>query len=80
MKKNQFQEALQLFDLVYEGFVSRFGEEHPDIANLYVEYGLCYASMNNREKAIEYYELAGRIYAAHKMQEKADYVCGLTEQ
>jgi len=80
VKKNQFQEALQLFDLVYEGFVSRFGEEHPDIANLYVEYGLCYASMNNREKAIEYYELAGRIYAAHKMQEKADYVCGLTEQ
>ena len=74
VKKNCFEEAIALFDLVYKGFVERFGEEHPDVANVYVDYGICYSAMKQNEKAEEYYLLAENIYEAHQMREKLDYV------
>lgn len=77
VKKKKFMEAIQQFDCVYEGMSARFGEEHPDIANLYVDYGVCYALMNNIEKAKKYYRLAEMIYERHEMTEKTAYVHSL---
>ncbi len=70
MKKNEYAEALKRFDKVYEGFVSRFGEEHPDVANLYVDYGNCCFMMKDMDKAEEKYRAAEKIYELHNMTEK----------
>lgn len=79
VKIGNFTEALRLFDFVFEGMRSRFGEEHPDIANLYVDYGICYFMMKNIDKAKSYYNLAEKIYEKHKMAEKITYVHSLQE-
>lgn len=79
VKMEKFAEALQIFDCVWEGMRSRFGEEHSDIANLYVDYGTCYFAMKDMHKAGEYYGMAQSIYERHQMIEKIAYVHGLQE-
>lgn len=73
-KKGRFEDAIYIFDSVFEGLNARFGEKHPDIANLYVDYGICYSLMKNYEKANTYYKMAEKIYTMHNMTEKIAYV------